>query len=90
MERPASGEVPGGAGMCSRVARASIHSFARSCSTITDFDARGGIGKQDFIDINGTAFDIERSGRNTLVTVLGDETLLIGIKPRDIDASDFI
>jgi Ca2+-binding RTX toxin-like protein len=58
--------------------------------TIMDFDARGGIGKQDFIDINGTNFDVARSGRNTIVTVLGDEILLIGIKPKEIDASDFI
>jgi len=59
-------------------------------NTILDFDARGGIGKQDFIDINGTDFDVERSGRNTLVTVAGDEILLIGIKPKDIDIGDFI
>jgi Ca2+-binding RTX toxin-like protein len=58
--------------------------------TITDFDARGGIGKQDFIYINGTVFDVERAGRNTLVTVAGDEILLIGIRPKDIDASDFV
>jgi hypothetical protein len=58
--------------------------------TIMDFDARGGIGKQDFIDINGTDFDAVRSGRNTIVTVAGDEILLIGIKPKEIDASDFI
>jgi len=57
---------------------------------IMDFDAHGGIGKQDFIDINGTEFDVHRSGRNTVVTVLDDEILLIGIKPREIDASDFI
>jgi Ca2+-binding RTX toxin-like protein len=58
--------------------------------TITDFDAKGGIGKQDFIDINGTVFDVERSGGNTIVTVQGDEILLIGIKPKEIDAGDFI
>jgi Ca2+-binding RTX toxin-like protein len=58
--------------------------------TIMDFDARGGIGKQDFIDIMGTDFDVARSGRNTVVTVAGDEILLIGIKPRQIDASDFV
>jgi len=59
-------------------------------NTITDFDARGGIGKQDFIDINGTDFDVERAGRNTIVTVQGDEILLIGIRPKEIDISDFV
>jgi hypothetical protein len=48
------------------------------------------IGKQDFIDINGTEFDVRRAGRNTIVTVLEDENLLINIKPREIDAGDFI
>lgn len=58
--------------------------------TITDFDALGGPGKQDFIDINGLEFDKARSGKDTLVTFLGGDILLLGIKPKDIDASDFV
>lgn len=58
--------------------------------TITDFDANGGVGKQDLIDIFGTVFDVEKAGKNTIINVQGDEILLIGIRPKEIDASDFI
>lgn len=59
----------------------------KSPPTSSAFDVHGGA---DFIDINGTVFDVERAGQNTLITVQGDEILLIGIKPKDIDASDLI
>ena len=58
--------------------------------TITDFDAKGGPGKQDFIDINDMEFHKERSGKDTLITFQGGDILLLGVKPKDIDASDFI
>jgi Ca2+-binding RTX toxin-like protein len=57
--------------------------------TIMDFDARGGMGKQDLIDINGLDFDLAKSGKNTLVTFVGGEILLVGIKPNEIDSTDF-
>jgi Ca2+-binding RTX toxin-like protein len=58
--------------------------------TITDFDATGGPGKQDFIDINGLTFEKARSDKDTLVTFEGGDILLLGIKPREIDTSDFV
>jgi hypothetical protein len=38
-----------------------ILTHGKGFDTITDFDANGGIGKQDFININGTVLDVERS-----------------------------
>jgi Ca2+-binding RTX toxin-like protein len=57
--------------------------------TIIDFDAHGGMGKQDLIDINGLDFTLAKSGKNTLVGFVGGDILLIGIKPTEIDSSDF-
>ncbi|UVC08174.1 hypothetical protein IHQ71_23935 [Rhizobium sp. TH2] len=91
VERSSSGEVPGGGERAHGwrgLRHIRLHGDGRQHDP--GFRRRAGIGKQDFIDINGTAFAIERSGRNALVTVAGDEILLIGIKPKDIDAGDFI
>jgi Ca2+-binding RTX toxin-like protein len=57
--------------------------------TIMDFDAHGGMGKQDLIDINGLDFTLAKSGKDTVVSFVGGDILLIGIKPGEIDATDF-
>lgn len=62
---------------------------------ITDFDPSGGFGRQDFIGTTSRMFDnaeIEKSGKkNTLIDFAGkDDILLLGVKPKQIDESDFM
>jgi hypothetical protein len=60
---------------------------------ITDFDAKGGFGNQDFIITTAKMFqgaDIEKSGKDTLIDFAGkDEILLLNVKPGQIDENDF-
>jgi Ca2+-binding RTX toxin-like protein len=57
---------------------------------ITDFDARGGEGRQDFLRI-GSEYNVEKSGNNTLITFGDDDQiLLLDVKPSHIDSSDFV
>jgi hypothetical protein len=59
---------------------------------ITDFDATGGVGFQDLID--GAFADLEaivKSGKDTVIDFGGGDTLtLLNVKPREIDATDFL
>jgi Ca2+-binding RTX toxin-like protein len=59
---------------------------------IRDFDADGGDGFQDHIDATFPgAGAISASGKNTLIDFGdGDIFVLVGVKPNEIDASDFI
>jgi Ca2+-binding RTX toxin-like protein len=57
---------------------------------ITDFDAVGGTGHQDFLRISGE-YNVAKSGKDTIITYAdGDEIVLIGVKPNQIDASDLV
>lgn len=57
---------------------------------ITDFDAVGGTGHQDFLSISGE-YNVSKSGKNTIITYAdGDEIVLLGVKPNQIDASDLV
>ncbi|UVC08227.1 hypothetical protein IHQ71_24225 [Rhizobium sp. TH2] len=59
--------------------------------TIRDFDADNSDGAQDFLDAVFADATITKSGKNTLLDFGdGDAFLLIGIKPGEIDASDFV
>jgi Ca2+-binding RTX toxin-like protein len=59
--------------------------------TITDFDAEGGEAGQDFIFADfAEVLDIIKHGKDTIVDFGdGDKLVLLGIKPTDIDATDF-
>lgn len=57
---------------------------------ITDFDAVGGVGHQDFLKI-GSEYNVAALGKNTLITFAdGDEIVLLGVKPDQIDSGDFV
>jgi Ca2+-binding RTX toxin-like protein len=57
---------------------------------IIDFDAVGGVGRQDFLLIS-SEYNLAKSGNNTIITYGdGDEILLLGVKPKQIDDSDFV
>jgi Ca2+-binding RTX toxin-like protein len=62
---------------------------------ITDFDAKGGFGKQDLIFVSHDMFDdakIRKSGSDdTLIDFgHGDTLTLRGVKPAEIDDTDFV
>jgi len=60
---------------------------------ITDFDADGGPGKQDFIRTTAYPGDaaISQVGKNTVIDFGDGDTLtLVGVKAGQIDAADFI
>ena len=84
--------IDGGFGKNTLTGGKGVDTFVCSATdgdTIMDFDAHGGMGKQDLIDINGLDFTLAKSGKNTLVSFVGGDILLIGIKPADVDATDF-
>jgi Ca2+-binding RTX toxin-like protein len=59
--------------------------------TIRDFDADNSDGSQDLLDAVFADATITKSGKNTLVDFGdGDAFLLLGVKPGDIDISDFV
>jgi Ca2+-binding RTX toxin-like protein len=59
---------------------------------ITDFDADGGVGAQDFIDATYPGdLAITQSGKNTVINFGDGDTLtLLGVKASQIDATDFV
>lgn len=58
---------------------------------VTDFDAKGGGARQDYIAIAGDdEYSIEKSGRNTVIDFGDGNTLtLLGIDRDDVSAKDF-
>lgn len=61
--------------------------------TITDFDANGGFGRQDYI-VTGVPFEdieIRKAGDDVLVDLGGGDVVrLLDVKLKDINGSDFI
>ncbi|MDB5554889.1 MAG: Alkaline metalloproteinase [Rhizobium sp.] len=59
---------------------------------ITDFDAKGGDGLQDFIQIvEGAKFDIERNGHDTVIDFGKGSTLtLLDVKASQVTEADFV
>ncbi|CAN7552817.1 calcium-binding protein [Rhizobium sp. LjRoot254] len=59
---------------------------------ITDFDAKGGEGNQDFIElVAGTKFDVERNGRDTVIDLGRGSTLtLLDVKASQVTEADFV
>jgi len=59
---------------------------------ITDFDAVGGVGHQDFIHhLVPETTSIHKAGHDTIIDFGdGDILRLLGVKPGQIDASDFV
>jgi len=59
---------------------------------ITDFDADGGVGQQDFIDATYPGdLAVIQVGKNTIINFGDGDTLtLLGVKASHIDATDFI
>ncbi|MBX9456478.1 MAG: hypothetical protein KL863_10915 [Rhizobium sp.] len=59
---------------------------------ITDFDAKGGEGRQDFIVLHDVIdYDVEKRGKDTYIDLGGkDGILLIGVKASQVDESDFL
>lgn len=58
---------------------------------IIDFDAAGGPGRQDMIDLGGAAYEKSAHEMGTLISFDDvDAILLIGVKPRQIDDTDFV
>lgn len=57
---------------------------------ITDFDAVGGGGKQDYISVGMEPIDIIKSGHDVILDFGGGDTLtLLDVRKADIDSSDF-
>jgi Ca2+-binding RTX toxin-like protein len=57
---------------------------------VTDFDAIGGIGNQDFIGASFDEVSVKKDGHNTIIDFGGGDTLtLLGIDHRDVNQSDF-
>lgn len=58
---------------------------------VTDFDATGGMGRQDYIDlIVGTEYEIKRDGRNTVIHLDDGATLtLLDVKASKVTEADF-
>ena len=73
---------------------AALFFFKRGYSNdvITDFDAKGGEGNQDFIEIMaGTKFDIEKDGRNTVVDFgKGSTITLLDVRASQVTDADFM
>jgi len=63
-----------------------------SKDVITDFDAKGGVGNQDFIEIMADAkFDIEKDGRNTVIDFGKGSTLtLLDVRASQVTDADFM
>jgi Ca2+-binding RTX toxin-like protein len=62
-----------------------------SRDVITDFDASGGVGDQDLLDLKGYAYQVTKLGKdNTLITFDDEEIVLLGVKPSEIDETDFV
>ncbi|CAN7419259.1 calcium-binding protein [Rhizobium sp. LjRoot254] len=65
-----------------------LHNDGRD--VITDFDANGGTGNQDFIKTM-LEFEIRKSGINTVIDFgEGNMVTLLNVKLSDVDISDFI
>jgi len=62
-----------------------------SRDVVTDFDANGGLGDQDQLDLQGYAYQVQKLGKhNTLITFDDEEIVLLDVKPAEIDDTDFV